>query len=267
MKKYFAFFKMRFAAGVQYRMAAVTALTTQLIWGLMECLAYKALMDSNAVTFPMQYSAVVSYVWLKEAFFALFNTWAADNDIYDMIMDGGIAYEMCRPVSLYGMWFTRTLGGRVAEASLRCIPVLLGAILVPAPYRISAPANVHAFLFFLLTMLLATIITVSFCMVIYILCFFTISPDGWRMLFMGAVEFLAGSVIPLPFMPQPYRGIIELLPFASMQNVPLRVYSGDLAGNDMMRAILLQLFWAAMLLVLGSLLSKRAQQRVAIQGG
>ena len=54
MKKYFSFFKMRFAAGVQYRMAAVTALTTQLIWGLMECLAYKALMDSNAVAFPMQ---------------------------------------------------------------------------------------------------------------------------------------------------------------------------------------------------------------------
>ena len=87
------------------------------------------------------------------------------------------------------------------------------------------------------------------------------------MLFMGAVEFLAGSVIPLPFMPQPYRGIIELLPFASMQNVPLRIYSGDLAGNDMISAILLQLFWAVILLVSGSLLSRRAQQRVAIQGG
>ena len=160
-----------------------------------------------------------------------------------------------------------TIGGRIAEASLRCVPVLLGAVLIPAPFRISAPANFHAFLFFLFTMMLATVVTVSFCMVIYILCFFTISPDGWRMLFMGAVEFLAGSVIPLPFMPQPYRGIMELLPFASMQNVPLRVYSGDLAGTDMIHAVLLQLFWAAVLLILGNLLSRRAQQRVAIQGG
>ena len=45
MKKYLMFFKVRFASGLQYRMASVTALTTQLIWGIMECLAYKAIAE------------------------------------------------------------------------------------------------------------------------------------------------------------------------------------------------------------------------------
>jgi ABC-2 type transport system permease protein len=248
-------------------MAAVTALTTQLVWGLMECLAYKALLDSDAIAFPMEYSAVVSYIWLKEAFLALFNTWAADNDIFSMIVDGGIAYEMCRPVSLYGMWFSRSVGGRVAEAILRCIPVLLGAILVPAPYKISGPFSLGAFGIFVLTMILALGITVSFCMVIYMLCFFTISSQGWRMLFMGAVEFLAGSIIPLPFIPEPYRNVIELLPFASMHNVPFRIYSGDLLGYDRMKAIILQVFWVVMLNIIGTLLCKKAERRVVVQGG
>ncbi len=34
MKKYLSFLKLRFATGMQYRMASVAALTTQLIWGI-----------------------------------------------------------------------------------------------------------------------------------------------------------------------------------------------------------------------------------------
>lgn len=84
---------------------------------------------------------------------------------------------------------------------------------------------------------------------------------------MGAVEFLSGSIIPLPFIPQPYRSIIELLPFASMQNVPFRVYSGDLAGSGLVKAAALQIFWILMLNVIGVALYKKAERRVVVQGG
>ena len=267
MTKYYSFFKVRFFTGLQYRMAAVTALTTQFVWGLMECLAYKALADSNVVALPMDYSALVSYIWLKEAFFALFNTWSSDNDLFGMIVHGGIAYELCRPVSIYKMWYARTIGARVAEAALRCVPVLLGALLIPSPFRISTPASPSAFLLFVITMLLGLCVTVSFCMLIYMLCFFTIAAEGWRMLFMGAVEFLSGSVIPLPFIPQPYRTIIECLPFASMNNVPFRIYSGSLTGNEMLTAIGLQIFWFVCLTAIGSLICRLAQKRIIVQGG
>jgi ABC-2 type transport system permease protein len=267
MKKYISFFYVRFTTGLQYRMYMVTALTTQVVWSIMECLAFKALMDSNAVALPMEYSALVSYVWLKEAFYALFNTWATDNDIFSMIIDGGIAYELCRPISVYKMWFSRNVGGRVAQAVLRCIPVLIVAMLMPSPFKISPPASPGSLFLFILTMLLGLGVTVSFCMLVYILCFFTISPQGWRILFTGAVEFLSGVILPLPFIPQPYRRIIECLPFASMQNVPLRIYSGDLCGKDMLSAIVLQILWFAALYVLGSLICKMAEKKVIVQGG
>lgn len=267
MKKYYSFFKARFSTGLQYRMATLTALTTQFIWGLMECLAYKALLESNAITFPMEYSAVVSYIWLKEAFLVLFTTWAVDNDIFSLIIDGGIAYELCRPVSIYAMWFSRNVGGRVASAALRCGPVILCAALIPAPYRISAPINLKAFILFIITMILALGVTVAFCMLVYILSFYTISPQGLRMLLTGAVEFLSGCIIPFPFIPEPYRTVMELLPFGSMQNVPFRIYSGDLAGTDMINSIILQIFWFVVLLLCGWLICKRAEKRIVVQGG
>lgn len=267
MRKYYSFFKTRFACGMQYRMASVSAVTTQFLWGLMECLAYKALQESSAAGLPMDYAAIVSYIWLKEAFLVLFNTWAADNDIFAMIMDGGIAYEMCRPVSLYDMWYARTLGGRMALAALKCGPVLALAFLVPAPYKMGAPASFPALLLFLLTMLLGTGVTAAFCMLVYFLSFFTISPQGWKMLLTGAVEFLSGSVIPIPFVPEPWRTVLELLPFASMQNVPFRIYSGDLAGGEMVSAIGLQVFWLCALILCGKLICRKAQRRVVVQGG
>lgn len=267
MKKYLLFFRLRFSCGIQYRMAAVSALTTQVIWGLMECLAYKVLYDSNAIAFPMEYSALVSYIWLKEAFLALFTTWASDRDLFGMIMDGGIAYEMCRPVSVYGMWFSRTVGARVSEALLRCVPVLLAAVLIPRPYKISAPESVPVFLLFLLSMVLGLVVTTAFCMVIYMLCFFTLSPQGWRILFMGAVEFLSGMVIPIPFVPEPFRTIMEILPFAAMQNVPFRVYSGDIAGAELLQAMGLQLFWAVTLIWCGVMLHRKAERRIVVHGG
>lgn len=267
MRKYYSFFKMRFATGLQYRMSAVAGITTQFVWGLMECLAYKALLESDAIAFPMEYSAVVSYIWMKEAFLALFTTWASDNDIFWMIVDGGIAYEMCRPVSVYAMWFSRITGGRVATAVLKCGPILLGGLLMPHPFKLGAPASVSAFCLFVITLILGTGVTLAFCMLVYILAFFTISPQGWRLLLTGAVEFLSGAVIPLPFIPQPFRTAIELLPFASMQNVPFRIYSGDLVGNELVRAIILQLFWFVTLVLIGNLLCKKAERRVVVQGG
>ena len=267
MKKYCCFFKLRFAAGLQYRMASVTALTTQLIWGLMECLAYKAIAEASGGNLPMNYSSIVTYIWLKEALLVLCNTWAADNDLFAMITNGNIAYELCRPVSIYSMWLSRTIGARIAEAIMRCIPVLLCAFFMPKASRMSLLVNGASFLLFLLTLFLALGITVTFCMIVYMLCFFTISPQGWRMVLTGAVDFLSGNIIPLPFFPKKYLFLVEMTPFAYMQNIPFRIYSGDLAGGEIITCIFKQIFWLATLMFLGIVLWKRAGKRIIIQGG
>ena len=267
MKKYRSFFTLRFATGMQYRMASVTALTTQLVWGLMECLAYKAVAEAMDGRMPMEYTSIVTYIWLKEALFVLFNTWAADNDLFAMITNGDVAYELCRPVSIYAMWFSRTAGARMAEALMRSIPVLFCAFLMPGACRMTLPVNGVSFLMFLLALFLALGITVSFCMLVYMLSFFTISPQGWRMVLTGAVEFLSGNIIPLPFFPEKYVALIKCTPFAYMQNVPFRIYSGDLGGGEVYRCIAGQFFWLAALILLGRCTWKAAKKRVVIQGG
>lgn len=273
LRKYIAFFRLYFTMGLQYRTAAFAGIATQFTWGTMEILMFRAFYQSTAPDgiagasrFPMTFAATASYIWMQQAFLALFMAWLMDNDIFTSIMDGNVAYELCRPIDIYNMWFSRSLASRCSRAVLRCMPILLVAVLLPAPYGLMAPANLQAFLLFLLTLALGLAVTVAFCMLIYISTFFTLSPDGIRTIALSMVEFLSGAVIPLPFFPDRIKEILELLPFASMQNVPLRIYSGDLSGYAMRRAIGIQAVWLVLLVGIGKLLNRAAVQKITFHG-
>ena len=267
MKKYLSFFRLRFVMGMQYRAAALAGIITQFAWGFMEIMIYRAFYRGDAQAFPMSFSATASYIWLQQAFLAFFAVWMMENEIFDAILNGNIAYELCRPINVYDMWYARSIANRLSRALLRCFPILVIAALIPAPYGIAPPESMLHFALFLSTLLLGLGVTVSFCMLIYVLSFFTISPQGLRMLFTSAVEFFAGAVIPLPFFPDRVRYVMELLPFASMQNVALRIYSGSMGGKEIKKAVILQVFWLIVLTGSGRLLCRLVQKRVTIQGG
>jgi ABC-2 type transport system permease protein len=61
--------------------------------------------------------------------------------------------------------------------------------------------------------------------------------------------------------------VLEALPFAAMQNMPLRIYSGNIAGVDAIRGIMFQVFWLAVLIIVGNILMRRALNKVIVQGG
>ena len=267
MKKYWAFFRLRFSMGLQYRVAAAAGIVTQFFWGGMNILVYRAFYETDAEAFPMSFQATTTYIWLQQAFLALFAAWMVENEIFENIMNGNVAYEMCRPVSIYNMWFSRSMANRLARALLRCFPVLLFAAFLPAPSGIGKPASMGHLGLFLVAMFLGFGITVAFFMMIYGLTFFTISPNGLRILISSVVEFLAGAIIPLPFFPDKIRTVLELLPFASMQNVPLRVYSGSMSGEEMIKGILLQAVWLVVLVIIGKALLAFAEKKIVVQGG
>ena len=164
------------------------------------------------------------------------------------------------------MLFVRAMAMRVSRAALRCGPVLLFAVLLPGPYGLKAPGEGQLGLF-LAAMALGVLVTVAFGTLIYGITFYTISPEGLRLLVTSAMDFFNGAIIPLPFFPDEMRRVMEILPFAAMQNVPLRVYSGDLQGEAALRAVALQVLWLAVLVALGRAVMAGAERKLAVQGG
>lgn len=267
MKKYLSFFRIRFSNGLQYRAAAWAGVSTQFVWGGMTLLLFRAFYQTGSKAFPMTFPEFSSYIWLQQAFLALYMSWYFDNEIFDSIISGNVSYELCRPMDTYTMWFIKNMSVRLSRAVLRCMPILIVAAFLPEPYNISLPVSLSAGLLFLLSMTLGFMLLVAFSMLIYISAFYTLSPMGIRILTISVLEFFTGAIIPLPFFPESLQTLLYLLPFASIQNTPFQIYNGYMKGNEVSAAIMIQAVWLLVLLASGKLLMKQALRKVVVQGG
>ena len=215
----------------------------------------------------MTLQQTVSYIWLQQAFLAIFFVWFFDMSIFESIENGSVAYELVRPINLYNKWFVSSAANRVARAALRCMPMLLVALLLPHPFRLVLPRDVLQLTLFFASMLLTLGVVVGFSMLIYISSFHTLSSMGTRIVIGVTGDFLAGGYIPLPFFPDNLRRIVELSPFGAMMNTPLLIFSGYLTGEALVRGLSVQVFWLVVLVCVGKLLMGNAIRRVVVQGG
>jgi len=267
MRAYSALFRIRFTNSLQYRAAAIAGLVTQFAWGFMYVLAFRAFYAGNPDAFPMTFEQTVSYIWMQQAFVAIFFIWMYENSIFESIESGQVAYELVRPMDLYGRWFTMTAANRLARVALRCVPILAVAFILPASLGMMLPASAAHLGLTLFSMMMSLGVVVSFSMLIYGSAFFTINSLGTRIVVGVAGDFLAGGYIPIPFFPETLRTVVELSPFGAMQNMPLLIYSGYLQEDALVRGLLLQGFWLIFLIIIGRMLMQRAMKRVVVQGG
>lgn len=267
MRSYWSFFKIRFINGLQYREAAYAGIATQLAWGLMYIMLYHSFYENNPSSVTMDISQLSSYIWLQQSFLALFMTWFLDNEIFDLISNGNISYEVCRPLNLYNMWFIKNCSIRLSKTLLRCFPILIIASFMPGTYKFNGPASISSFILFLMSMFIAFIVVVAYCMIIYIVTFYTISPIGIRVIMTMVADFLSGGLLPLPLLPEWLTKYIYLSPFAAMQNVPFRIYSGNISDSNAIISIILQVFWAVTLILFGKFIMSKAIKKVVVQGG
>ncbi|RED65587.1 ABC transporter permease [Cohnella lupini] len=269
MRAYVSVFRLRLANGLQYRSAALAGIATQFFWGFIIIMVFQAFYAQAQSPPPLSLSLsqLITYVWLQQAFLSFIMLWFRDNELFQLITSGNIAYELCRPNGIYGFWYAKLLAQRLASAALRCFPILVVALFLPQPYRLVTPADPATFLLFVVTLTLGLLILVSISMLIYISTFITMSAAGSLLMFGVLGEFLAGVVIPIPLMPSWLKSIVYVLPFRLTADLPFRVYSGHIPKWQALELIPLQLLWLAALIGFGKYAMGKALRRVVVQGG
>jgi len=267
MKPYSSVLKLRLIHGVQYRAAAFAGVATQFFWGFMYIMIFEAFYSHSSSVPPMTLEEVVAYVWLQQAFLALIALWFRDNEIFDLIVKGNVAYELCRPCEIYGFWYAKLLAQRISAALLRSFPILVIVFLIPQPYKLMFSPSFTSFLLFSMALILGLLILVAISMFIYISVFVTMSPTGSLLMLAIVGEFFAGLILPIPLMPSWLQTIANMLPFRWTMDFPFRVYSGHIPISEALIGLGIQLIWLVVLVGFGRLALKRALSRVVIQGG
>lgn len=271
MSGYTAVLRARFVSLLQYRAAAVAGILTQVFWGFIKIMILEAFYGSSASPQPMSFGQVVSYVWLGQAFLGML-PWNVDKDAQQMVRDGSVAYELLRPLDTYWLWFSRTLALRTAPTLLRSVPLAaFAAFVVPAiglrEWALVPPTGLGGALTWLVTMGLALLLAGAITTLMNITLMWTISSVGLTTVLPSLVTVLSGMIVPLPLFPPALRTFCMALPFRGVADTPYRVYSGHLAGIEVIPAVVHQAVWILLLVLVGRLAMRRGLRRIVIQGG
>jgi ABC-2 type transport system permease protein len=259
---YFALLGARVRMLLQYRAAALAGLGTQIFFGLVRVMIFEALYAGVSTEQPIALPDTITYVWLGQAFFALL-PWTIDKEVALLVKTGNVAYELLRPIDLYGAWYARNLASRVAPTLLRAVPLLAVAL---AALGMRPPPSLAAFGAFAATMTAAVLLVGAITTLITISLLWTVGDGIYRLV--GAVVLLAcGLIIPLPLMPDWAFQLFAFLPFSDVADKPFRLYTGQLPAGELGAVLVHQLAWTAALVGAGRLVLARGLRRVVVAGG
>ena len=205
---------------------------------------------------------VVAFITLAQLQVWVLSPLIADY-IRERVRDGKIALDLARPAPFLGQLLAHQVGG-----TLSLLPFVLLA--VPLAFVLGGfvpPASVSAGLLYLLSLILAYLVSVLMGMVIGLVSFWTLQTWGVMAIYVYVSQFFTGALVPLAFFPPWLRSIADVLPFQAQAFIPISLYMGQVPAHEVPRALGVQLIWVVVLFGAAWVLWQRGLRRVVIQGG
>ncbi len=202
----------------------------------------------------------VSVGWIIRSFY--WNT--IDQEMAYEVIEGKIAMELIRPVSVQWMWLSRAVGESTFRLVMLTAPT---AVIVAALFPVHLPASALHFALFFLAVLGSFLLMgainfmIGTCAIPLKSILALIRAKFWL------IELLSGLLIPISFFPKPLPVISAWLPFEHIAYTPLQIYLGKLSPAEAAVRLATQWVWVALLLWLGHLWWERATRKITIHGG
>ena len=263
MNGYFAILIIRMKTLLQYRAASFAGICTQLFWALLNAMILRAFYAGASFAEPISLQQAVTFVWLGQALLPVI-PWSIDKEIQAQVKNGNVAYELIRPLHLYGLWFARSFALRSIPMAIRCVPIfVIGGLF----FGLSAPVSWEAGAMFGLSVALALLLSSSMTTLVLISLFWTISGEGVQRLLPHFTLLFSGTLVPLPLFPSWIQSFLSLQPFRGVMDIPCRFYTGVIPVSEAGFYLGFQLSWALLFILLGRWLMSRAMKNLVIQGG
>jgi ABC-2 type transport system permease protein len=265
---YRAFTRMGFVNILAFRLRYYTGIVTYLInvtvyyfiWSAVYGPATKTGGSSIAGYDLGQMLTYVSVGWIIRSFY--WNT--IDQEMAYEVLEGKIAMDLIKPISVQGMWLARAAGESAFRLLLLTAPA---AAIIALLFPVRPPASVAHFGLFLLAvagsfMLMGSIsFLIGTCAIPLQSILALIRAKYWL------IEMLSGLLIPIAFFPRPLATLSHWLPFEHIAYTPLQIYLGKLSAVEGLRAVGVSWTWVALLAWAGHYWWHRAARKITIHGG
>ncbi len=260
---YFYVYKIRIQKALAYRFDVYGNIIWQCIAMFATAFFWKALYRGYDTVKGVHVEDMLVYTVISSMMTLLFLN-DVESRVVNSVKKGTVAMDMLKPINLFGIYFFEDLGYTTSVIFQNVIPILLiGSLCIAVP----SPSSLEAFLLFLPCLVMSYLINwlLAAC---YSTWAFT-AINIWPMIEVKRhlVRLLSGSIIPMWFFPEWLSGILNVLPFVYIYQLPLDIYIGKYDFEALLPKLGIQLFWLLLLWLLFLYLQKRVTKRVLIQGG
>ncbi|MBV2154133.1 ABC-2 family transporter protein [Kitasatospora sp. SUK 42] len=249
-----------------YRAATLAGTFTNTVFGIILASSFLALWQARPNLGGYDQSQAVTYIWVSQGLLVTVAVWGGgfQDDVQDRFRSGDIAVDLYRPVDFQGWWLATDLGRAAFQALVRgTVPMLVGALV----FRTRMPEHPLTWVFFLLSVLLALLVSFGVRFLVSITGFWLHDSEGVRSVMLVVSMFFSGMLLPIALFPGWLGDLGRVLPWASLVQVPTDVFLERASGAGLLGAFGFQLGWAVALLAAGRGAQWLATRRVVVQGG
>lgn len=262
MRVYLEFAFKKFQNRLTYRLDFFMGIINTIITIVVFCCIYKALYGDadniDGITFSMVATNFVISLGLSGAFD--FDEMFLQNKLYD----GSITNEFLKPVNFKLRMLSENIGDSIFKILFNFVPALLFSIFF---IDFCAPQSMFSIILMIISVALGYLVLWMISFIVQTWCFWLFSVWGIVTIKNVFVNILSGTMLPIWFMPSILRKIISYTPFESIYFTPVRIYLGELAGKDIIYGMVVQIFWIAILYLIGNLFWKNGVRKLVVQGG
>ncbi|SEQ75965.1 ABC-2 type transport system permease protein [Lentzea albida] len=239
----------------------LAGMTTNVVFGLLRvAILVAALRAANGEIADYDIAAANTYVWIGQGLLGFVLLWGT-NELAERVRSGDVVVDLYRPWNLQGALLAEDVGrGGYALLTRLVPPMVFGMLLFPFQF----PQNAVQWPLFGISALLALVISFGFRFLIDISSFWLLDNRGLYGFWNVSSGLLCGLTVPIAFFPGWARDVLWMTPFPAVLQAPIDVFLGH---GDPWELLLLQAFWAVVMLGIGHVTLQRAMRKVVLQGG
>jgi len=257
------FMRVGFVNTLAYRLRYYTGIVTYFIYVAVYYFIWRAIFEHGQKIEGFDFSQILTYIavgWIIRSFY--FNN--IDQDMAQQVLEGKLAMDLIKPVNVQSMYVAQAFGEAVFRLALLTAPTALVLLLV---YPLRWPDGWTSFLAFFWSVVLSFFIVAGINFAVGTLAIRLQSILGLLRAKYFLLELFSGLLLPISFFPHTAQRVLAVLPFQYISYVPVLLYLGKLRGLAMARALGIQLFWVAALMLLGHAMWTWSTRKITIQGG
>ena len=177
--------------------------------------------------------------------------------------------RLIKPISYRTQLFFQGLGNEMVEFVFFALPftiIFIGASFIMKFEIMFTP---YSIIMFIVSIILGGFINYLISFLFGMILFLTLNSFGMFQFKTAIERILSGSLIPISLFPTWLKVICDIMPFAQTRYIPICFILGQY-NNDKIQGlftILIQLIWVIILLILSSLIWRKATKKIVVQGG